>query len=113
MMFPHSGAAGAADTDASNDAKFLYVPGDLLQRAAHAIRTDSWFRDEDIDAIRREAAVLKAIEYDGLSRKQAGARFDAGERSADPLVRGRIESDRHALRFILRALASCAARSHP
>jgi hypothetical protein len=110
MMFPPPGAAGA---DASDETRFLYVPGDLLQRAAHAIRTDCWFRDEDIDAIRREAAILKAIEYDGLSRKQAGARFDAMEQRPDPAVRTRIESDRHALRFILRALASCAARSNP
>jgi hypothetical protein len=110
MMFPPRGATG---TDASDETRFLYVPGDLLQRAAHAIRTDCWFRDEDVDAIRREAAILKAIEYDGLNRKQAGARFDAAEESPDPVVRSRIESDRHALRFILRALASCAARSNP
>jgi len=113
MMFPPSGAVGSTDADGAEDIRFLYVPGDLLQRAAHAVRTDVWFRDDDIDAIRREAAILKAIEYDGLSRKQAGARFDAGEQNQDPLARTRIESDRHALRFILRALASCAARSHP
>lgn len=110
MMFPPPGAASA---DAPDETRFLYVPGDLLQRAAHAIRTDSWFRDEDIDAVRREAAILKAIEYDGLSRKQAGARFDAAEQSPDPTVRTKIESERHTLRFVLRALASCAARSHP
>jgi hypothetical protein len=109
-MFPPRGPSGA---DVSDEARFLYVPGDLLQRAAHAIRTDSWFRDEDVDAIRREAAILKSIEYDGLSRKQAGSRFDAGEQSPDPAVRSRIEADRHALRFILRALASCAARNNP
>ena len=113
MMFPPSGTVGRTGADAPDEGRFLYVPGDLLQRAAHAVRTDSWFRDDDIDAIRRESAILKAIEYDGLSRKQAGARFDAGEQSSDPMVRNRIESDRHALRFILRALASCAARSHP
>jgi hypothetical protein len=110
MMFP---PPGATDASASDESRFLYVPGDLLQRAAHAIRTDSWFRDEDIDAIRREAAILKAIEYDGLNRKQAGARFDAAEQSPDPAARSRIEADRHALRFTLRALASCAARSSP
>ncbi len=105
-------ASGGSDSNPSQS-RFAYVPGDLLQRAAHAIRTDSWFRDDDIDAIRREAAILKAIEYDGLSRKQAGERFDAAERNADPGRRERIESDRHALRFILRALASCAARAAP
>jgi hypothetical protein len=110
MTFPPRGATGA---EASDETRFLYVPGDLLQRAAHAIRTDRWFRDEDIDAILREAAILRAIEYDGLNRKQAGERFDAAERSNDPAVRSKIESDRHSLRFILRALASCAARDHP
>jgi hypothetical protein len=110
MTFPPPGATGAGTAEGT---RFLYVPGDLLQRAAHAIRTDCWFRDEDVDAIRREAAVLKAIEYDGLNRKQAGARFDAAEQSPDPAARTRIESDRHALRFILRALASCAARTNP
>ena len=80
-------------------------PVDLFARAAHAIRTDFWFRDEDIDAVRRGAAILKTMEQMGMTRETAGQRFDDLEKSTEPSARARISSERQFLRFALRALA--------
>ena len=87
------------------------IPIDLFARAAHAIRTDFWFRDEDIDALRRETAILKTVEQMGLTREAAGRRFDELDASNEPAARARISSERQYLRFALRALAERDAKT--
>ncbi|HEY4439969.1 MAG TPA: hypothetical protein VGN14_05905 [Candidatus Elarobacter sp.] len=88
-----------------DEGRIVYVPPGLLAQAAHAIRTDCWFEDATVDEIRREAAILRAVEQMGMTRQQAATRFADLERSTEPAARARAISERQFIRYVLRAIA--------